>query len=156
MRPSDVRMHAEPSLSPILVAEDDPFDVLLLKNSLSVLGLANPVVTFDNGAELLRYLDPALAVRVQRGSPPGVLFLDLKLARVNGFEVIAAVRDQSVWSALKIVVLSGASDPADAQRAIWLGADEFVLKPIGPALLHDLVAPSDAAEPAVPATPARP
>lgn len=134
-------MSREQTPSPIVIAEDDPFDVLLLKNSLSALGIPNPVVVFDNGADLLTYLDPALAVRVQRASlPPQVLFLDLKMPIIDGFAVIASIRKHPVWAALRIIVVSGTIDPKDAERAFSLGADEFVLKPIDSVLLGQLLA----------------
>jgi CheY-like chemotaxis protein len=120
---------AQPSV--ILIAEDDPFDVLLLQNALSAAGLDNPVRVFENGAELLAYLDPAPALRLQREAPlPKILFLDLRMPLVDGFDVIAEIRRHARWASLRIVVVSGTPDPGDASRALELGADDFVLKPI--------------------------
>jgi CheY-like chemotaxis protein len=129
-------MNESPHAPRLLVAEDDPFDVMLFKNSLAALSVEWPVAVFPNGVELIEFLkvcvDPPVAER------PQVLFLDLGLPQVDGFGVIAWIRSQAHLAHLKIVVVSGACEPNEVRHAVSLGANEFLLKPAAPDTLAEI------------------
>lgn len=113
----------------ILVAEDDPFDLALLTNALSLLQVDNPVIAFGSGMALLRYLDPAPAARIGRPAPI-LLLLDLKMPGIDGFGVIAQIRRHGCFDRLPIVVVTGLESPREIEHALELGADECLLKPV--------------------------
>jgi putative two-component system response regulator len=130
----------EPSPA-VFVVEDDPFDLTLLQNALSMLGVDYPVIAFSDGAALIHYLDPAAAIRVAHAdTKPGIILLDLKMPGMDGFEVIEWLRG-GPWSAnIPIIVISGLTSPKDIARAIELGADDFLVKPVDPPTLDRILA----------------
>jgi len=73
-------------------------------------------------------------VDVAKYPDPCILVTDLKMPRMNGFELISWVRSEERWRALPIVVVSGSDQPQDRERALSLGANEYVVKDlvIGP------------------------
>ncbi len=129
MRMDEENRDASAQLGPILIAEDDPFDLTLLTNALSLLQVENPVVAFGSGMALLRYLDPAPAARLGRPTPV-VLLLDLKMPGIDGFAAIAEIRKHGCFDRLPIVVITGLESPREIDRALELGADECLLKPV--------------------------
>jgi CheY-like chemotaxis protein len=118
-------MNPSPEPGPLLIAEDDPFDLALLKNALSLLGIEHPILSFASGIELLRFLDPAPVARIARPNP-ALLLLDLKMPGIDGYGVIAAIRQNSRLARLPIVVITGLEAPEELNRALDLGADECV------------------------------
>jgi CheY-like chemotaxis protein len=120
----------EPSPA-VFVVEDDPFDLMLLQNTLSMAGVDNPVMTFSDGAALIHYLDPAPAIRVAHGdTKPGVILLDLKMPGMDGFAVIEWLRQQTWYADIPIIVISGLTSPQEIARAMELGADDYLVKPV--------------------------
>jgi CheY-like chemotaxis protein len=128
---------AIPSPSPIIIVEDDPFDVILLTNVLTSADIANPVIAFGNGAEAIDFL--RRVVNDAGSTVPAALVLDLHLPQVDGFGVIAWVRRQPILADLKVIVLAGTREPDEVQRAVALGANEFLLKPADPVTLRELL-----------------
>jgi CheY-like chemotaxis protein len=125
----------------LFVVEDDPFDLMLLQNALSMLGVENPVMAFSDGAAFIHYLDPAPAIRVAHGdTKPGVILLDLKMPGMDGFAVIEWVRQHTWYADIPIIVISGLTSPKDIARAIELGADDFLVKPVDPPTLDRILA----------------
>lgn len=133
-----------PSLSPsalpeILVAEDDPNDLELLKNALAGAAIRNPVVTFGNGMEAIEFLKRICVV--EAAAPRArLLLLDLHLPQIDGHSVIAWARKQPALSRLRIVVLSGSDDTREVKSAAALGADLLWHKPATSAALAAEVA----------------
>jgi two-component system, response regulator len=134
-----------PSLPPILVADDEAADVYLLRRSLVSAGVTNPIIGVADGEELLEFLTGATF----GGLVPAVLFLDIRMPRMGGFEALAAIRSHPSLSRLKVVMLTGSDLHADIDRARALGADAYLMKFPEPArlaaLLRELGALSDAA-----------
>jgi CheY-like chemotaxis protein len=134
----NVNADANHSPRPILIAEDDPFDLTLLKNTLSVLEISNPVLSFSDGADVIRYLDPAPAARVVHGLP-ALLLLDLKMQEMDGFAVIETLRQHACFAELPIVAITGLASPREIARALKLGANGYVFKPIDPVTLQRIM-----------------
>jgi CheY-like chemotaxis protein len=114
----------------ILVAEDREDDVLLIKRALMCMCMPHTVVTVEDGAEVISYLrgEDSYANRAEYPLPD-LLLLDLKMPRVDGFEVIEWVRGQPTLAALRILVLSSSNQMQDVNRAYQLGANSFLVKP---------------------------
>ncbi|MFB2580535.1 response regulator [Herbiconiux sp. P15] len=99
----------------LLIADDDPQILRALRITLGSQGYE--VVTAADGAE---------AIRVAAEQSPDLLMLDLGMPRLDGIEVIEAVRG---WSTVPILVVSGRSGSADKVDALDAGADDYVTKP---------------------------
>lgn len=99
----------------VLVADDDPQIVRALRLTLQSVGYE--VVTAADGAE---------AIRLTTSEHPDILMLDLGMPRLDGVEVIEAVRG---WSDVPILVVSGRTGSADKVEALDAGADDYVTKP---------------------------
>ncbi len=124
----------------VLVAEDELGDVLLLKRAFAVAGVGAPVYFARDGQEVVDYLEgkPPFENPVQFPLP-NLLLLDLKLPRINGFDVLAWIRAQPSVRRLLVVVLSSSDAPEDIDRAYALGANSYLIKPCEPAALVQMV-----------------
>jgi CheY-like chemotaxis protein len=117
------------ALPPILVADDDEDDRFFTIRLLRKIGLAHPILPFDDGIGVVDYLSEIwTGPRAARANQPRLLFLDLKMPGLGGFAFLEWVRDQRVQNDLNIVVLSGSDEPEDMARAKALGAKRYLVK----------------------------
>jgi CheY-like chemotaxis protein len=125
---------------PILVVEDDPNDVVLLRRAFQKSKLLNPVTFLPDGQLARDYLagDGAYADRSQHPIPV-LLLLDLKLPRMSGLELLSWLRDQPVLNRLLVVVLTSSRESSDLDRAYELGANSYLVKPVAFEALLELV-----------------
>lgn len=115
----------------ILVAEDDEDYVLLIKQVFQKAHIPNPVQVVWNGEEAISYLKGEGKYSNRDEYPlPDIFLLDLKMPRVNGFEVLKWVRAQPTLSTLRILVLTSSDEIRDVNEAYQLGANSFLVKPM--------------------------
>jgi CheY-like chemotaxis protein len=114
----------------ILVADDDQNDVFFLRRAFQKSGLDHSVMHVSDGQEAIDYLrgDANFGDR-SRFPLPSLLLLDLKMPKVDGFDVLAWLKGHEVLKTLPVVVLSSSSREDDIQRARSLGADDYRVKP---------------------------
>ena len=118
---------------PILVADDDADDAEEILLVLQNAGLTNPVAIVADGEEAVDYLKGEGQFADREKFPlPSILFLDLRMPRRTGLEVLEWLTLQPQLTNMLIVVLSGYDNPADVSRAYQLGAHTFLTKPIKP------------------------
>ncbi|WP_462378893.1 response regulator [Pseudomonas sp. Marseille-QA0892] len=117
-------------LKPILLVEDNPRDLELTLVALERSQLANDVIVLRDGAEALDYLFQRGAYESRAEGNPAVLLLDLKLPKVDGLEVLKAVRESSELRSIPIVMLTSSREEPDLQRAYELGVNAYVVKPV--------------------------
>jgi CheY-like chemotaxis protein len=117
-------------LKPILLVEDNPRDLELTLVALERSQLANDVVVLRDGAEALDYLFLRGAYRDRVEGNPAVLLLDLKLPKVDGLEVLKAVRESPELRSIPTVMLTSSREEPDLQRAYELGVNAYVVKPV--------------------------
>lgn len=120
-------MTALRALRPIAIADDDPNDVFILRRLMSKAGVPNPLRVFPDGESLVAHLRTC-ADRKNDVFPPRLVFLDIKMPRLDGFEVLRWIRSQSAWQTLPVVILSGSDEPRDLKRARELGASRYLIK----------------------------
>src|SRR5947209_17519759 len=115
----------------ILLAEDNPDHVEIFCQALRHAGVAYKVQVAGNGEEVILYLKGIGKYADRKTYPlPKILLLDLKMAGIDGFDVIAWVRHQDTgMHELPIVVLTTSSYGPDVTRAYQLGANSFLVKP---------------------------
>lgn len=116
----------------ILLAEDSHEDEKLFKRVMRASGLGNPLMIVRNGVEAIAYLAGEGPFAERDLYPvPGILFLDLKMPQVTGFEVLEWLRGEpGLKQKLLVIVLSNFGDTQAVTRAYRLGADSFLSKPI--------------------------
>jgi two-component system response regulator len=116
---------------PILLVEDNPDDVALTLRAFRRQRIVNEVIVARDGVEALDYLFArgAHAGRDPRALP-AVMLLDLKLPRLDGLEVLKAVRSDSATRLLRIVVLTSSNEDQDILQSYDLGANSYIRKPV--------------------------
>jgi CheY-like chemotaxis protein len=120
-----------PEETVILLVEDEEDDVLLIKNAFSQAKIPNPLHVVWNGQEAIAYLMGAGAYANREEYPlPDLMLLDLKMPRVNGFEVLEWLKQQPGLAALRVLVLTSSENLHDVNRAYQLGANSFLVKPL--------------------------
>jgi CheY-like chemotaxis protein len=119
-------------LDVILLAEDEPDDALQTQNTLRSAGVLNPVVLVADGDEAIEYLKGEGRFSDRQKFPfPGILLLDLKMPRVDGFRVLSWLNFLAVDEKPLVIVLSGHTDVHYIQRAYdEFGAHSFLIKPL--------------------------
>jgi CheY-like chemotaxis protein len=114
----------------VLVAEDNPNDVLLLKYSVARAGIESQITFVRDGEEVLDYLKGEGEFSDRKAHPyPELLLLDLKMPRLDGFDVLAWIRQQPTFKRLLIVVLTSSTQEKDINRAYDLGVNSYLVKP---------------------------
>jgi two-component system response regulator len=115
----------------IMLVEDNPMDEELTLRALKKANILNPVVVARDGVEALDYL---LARGAHANGPPPplpeVILLDLKLPKVDGLEVLRALRAHDATKLLPVVILTSSNEEQDIIRGYSLGANSFVRKPV--------------------------
>jgi CheY-like chemotaxis protein len=115
----------------ILLAEDREDDVLLIRSSLISAGIPYPVHAVKDGEEAIAYLKGEGRYSNRDEYPlPDLLLLDLKMPRIDGFEVLEWIREQPSLRRLRVVVLTSSEQIRDVNRAYELGANSFLVKPV--------------------------
>lgn len=115
----------------ILHVEDDPNDVLLVQYACRRIASRPRVETVANGEEAIAYLkgqDP-FSDR-QRHPLPQLVLLDLKMPRVNGFEVLQWIRQHEQLRRTPVIVLTSSNHGTDVRRAYDAGANSYLVKPV--------------------------
>ncbi len=123
-------------LKRILLVEDDPKDVELTLTGLAEYNLANEVVVVGDGEEALDYLYRRGKYQTRHNGNPAVMLLDLKLPKLNGFEVLQQVRSDENLKMIPVVVLTSSNEERDLVRSYKLGVNAYVTKPVD---FHDFV-----------------
>jgi CheY-like chemotaxis protein len=119
-------MHKE-----ILLVEDNPDDVELTRIAFTQAKIANKLVVARDGAEALDYLF-ARGAHADRDPThlPSIVLLDLNLPKVDGREVLQAIRGNELTRSLPVVVLTTSVEPFDVEASYALGVNSYIQKPV--------------------------
>ena len=116
----------------VLVADDDPDDVLLLSRAFLTAGLPHRIVHVRNGPEAIRYLSGEQNYVDRFRYPlPRLLVLDLHTSQDQGIGLLEWLEHQSAFGKLPVVIISASDNPLDRQKAVALGVDAYRVKPAG-------------------------
>ena len=122
-----------PVAKTVLLIEDSADDSFFFERALRRAGLSHSVITISTGAEALLYLAGADRYADRAQYPlPALMFIDLHLPDMNGFDLLEQVRRDFSRQQLLLVVLTGAQELSAIRRAYALGADSFIVKPPRP------------------------
>jgi CheY-like chemotaxis protein len=117
-------------LGTILLADDNQYDVELTLAALGESNLANPIVIVDDGAETLDFLYRRGKYATRAAGNPIVLLLDIKMPKVDGLEVLAAVKSDPDLKTIPVVMLTSSAEEPDLRESYRLGANAYVVKPV--------------------------
>jgi len=120
-----------PQLRPILLVEDNLNDVELTLAALKQNHLANDVVVARHGGEALDYLYRRGQYHERSPGHPMVVFLDLKMPKVDGLEVLRTMKGDEALRVIPVVMLTSSREEADLVRSYQLGVNAYVVKPVG-------------------------
>jgi two-component system response regulator len=122
---------ASPPPTDILLIEDNPLEVELTLRPLRELDADSRVEVARDGEEALDFLFGRGSFSHRSSAPlPRLILLDLKLPKVDGFEVLRAIRANSRTSMAPVVVLTSSDDPRELAQCYQLGANSCVQKPV--------------------------
>ena len=113
-------------LRPIILIEDNPMDADLAMRAFRKCGLVNPVEILRDGQEALDWI----ACLDKDKKAPAVIFLDLKLPKVDGLEVLQALRSTAICKITPVVVLTTSTKEEDVRAAYEGGANSYIVKPV--------------------------
>ena len=118
----------------ILLAEDDPNDVLLFRRAFQRAGFPNRLVVLNDGEDAQRYLKGEGEYGNRTTYPlPVLLLLDLSMPRLGGVELLQWVRTQPDLQHLPVIILTSSTFAPDLAQAYQSGANSFMSKPGDPA-----------------------
>lgn len=117
-------------IKPILLAEDDERDLELTLLALGSSELANEVIVVRDGAAVLDYLHLRGDWSDRAPGNPAVILLDLKMPKVDGLEVLEAMRRSKGLSIVPVVMLTSSQEESDVLRSYQLGVNAYVVKPV--------------------------
>src|SRR3954449_12084194 len=118
-------------LKPIVLVEDNPKDLELTLVALGKTHLANEVIVLRDGAEALEYLTCAGAYRDRLKGNPAVVLLDLKLPKIDGLQVLEAIKGNPDLQSIPVVMLTSSREERDLLQSYKLGVNAYVVKPVG-------------------------
>jgi two-component system response regulator len=115
----------------ILLIEDNPDDEALTVRALKKNNLLNELKVLRDGAEALDFLFCRGAYQDRDPDDhPQLILLDLKLPKIDGLEVLRAIRDDKVLRLLPVVVLTTSNEEKDIVTSYELGANSYIRKPV--------------------------
>lgn len=118
-------------LAPILIVEDEEDHARLINRSLSESGnLANELIHVENGEEAINFLRKKEKYRDDPSALPILILLDVKMPMMNGFEVLEELKKDDLLSAIPVVMLTTTSTSEDINKALSLGANDYIIKPV--------------------------
>ncbi len=114
----------------ILLAEDDPNDVELTLSVLRKNHLVNDIAVVRDGAQALDYLFRRGEYADRDPAPPAFVLLDLKMPKVDGLEVLRAIKSDESLQSIPVIILTSSQEEQDLVRSYELGVNAYVVKPV--------------------------
>jgi CheY-like chemotaxis protein len=115
----------------ILLAEDSEDDVILVRRALARANVLNPLFIVRDGEAAIAYLDGVGKYSNREEYPlPDIMLLDIKMPKIDGYEVLREIRRRPTLKSLRIIVLTSSEEMSDVNKAYELGANSFLVKPL--------------------------
>lgn len=122
----------DPTKIEVVFVEDNPRDAEMTLRALHKRNLANQVIVLKDGQEALDWVFGAGAyVGRDPRDHPKIMLLDLKLPKVDGLEVLRALRNDERTRLMPVVVITSSREERDVIESYKLGANSYVVKPVG-------------------------
>lgn len=115
----------------ILLVEDNPDDVELTRLAFEEANVANHLIVVRDGAEALDYIFARGRYASRDASAlPSIVLLDLNLPKLDGREVLQAIRADPATRDLPVIVLTTSAEPFDVEASYALGVNSYIQKPV--------------------------
>ncbi len=114
----------------ILLAEDDAGHTALIKRNLKRAGLANQMLHFEDGQEILNFLFKTDGGPQRESGTGYLLLLDIRMPKVDGVEVLRQIKQDPELRKLPVIMLTTTDDPREIERCHHLGCSNYIAKPI--------------------------
>lgn len=114
----------------IIIVDDDPAHIALVKRNLSKCGLAKNITTFNSGQQVLDFVYNKGEFAEQ--SPPQqiLILLDINMPGINGIEVLKTLKNQVASQHIPVIMLTTSDDPAEIDTCFQLGCNAYLVKPV--------------------------
>ena len=123
----------------LLHVEDDPNDVLLLQRAFRKANAQLTIHSVSDGDKAVAYLSGSDEFGDREKYPlPNMVLLDLKMPRKSGLEVLAWIRAEQKLHRLVVIIFTSSKHDEDVNKAYDLGANSYLVKPVGFDMLVDL------------------
>jgi CheY-like chemotaxis protein len=123
----------------ILMVEDNPMDAELTIRALKNGGLANKLLWVKDGQQALDFLFRQGEFAEREDTVPRIVLLDLKMPRVDGIEVLRAIRADARTKPIPVVIMTSSQEEQDVVRSYELGVNSYVVKPVDFNAMAELV-----------------
>lgn len=114
----------------ILLVEDNPLDAEMTMRALTDGGLANRLLWVKDGEQALDYLFRRGNYVERDDTVPRLVLLDLKMPRVDGIEVLKAIKANERTRRIPVVVMTSSQEERDVAQSYELGVNSYVVKPV--------------------------
>jgi CheY-like chemotaxis protein len=114
----------------ILLVEDNPLDAEMTMRALTAGGLANRLLWVKDGEQALDYLFRRGDYVEREDTVPRLVLLDLKMPRVDGIEVLKAIKANEQTRRIPVVVMTSSQEERDVAQSYELGVNSYVVKPV--------------------------
>ena len=114
----------------ILLVEDNHSDAFLFKRVLRRESISKNVHTACDGVEAINFLFDKNSGKYIKQNKPKVIFLDLKLPKLNGLEVLEIIKNNQDTKDIPVVILTSSSEDSDINKAYELGVNSYLVKPV--------------------------
>lgn len=113
----------------IVMADDDPDDLLLTEDALREADIASTFRTVADGEDLIAYLLRTDGYTERNAPRPDLILLDINMPKMNGHEVLLRLQAEEALREIPVVIVTTSSDPEDVRLAYRSGARSYVQKP---------------------------
>jgi CheY-like chemotaxis protein len=119
----------------VLVVDDDPGDVLMIREALEASPRRHRIEVAQDGEQAMGVLRHG----VEQGSLPDVILLDLNMPRLSGMQLLKMIKGDERWRRIPVVVLTTSRAPKDIRASYDLHANAYVTKPLSLQDFTDIV-----------------
>ena len=124
----------------VLQVDDDPSDTLLMQQACRRADVSFQLKSVGDGQTAIAYLAGTGSFANREENPlPALVLLDLKMPRMTGFDVLKWMRSHKAFKTLPVVVFTASNQEEDIRRAYEMGANSYLVKPVGIHTLIDMV-----------------
>ncbi len=113
---------------PILLVEDNPDDIMITKRAFAKGRILNKLFVAENGEEAIEFLRKR--GKYKDAPTPTLVLLDLKMPKMNGFDVLEQIKGDKELKSIPIVVLTSSERDKDIEKAYKLGCNSYIVKPV--------------------------
>lgn len=110
----------------IWLVEDNPMDSALALRAFEQQQIRSTIRVFSNGAQVQQ----TLASRQNHDPLPDLILLDLKLPKIDGFQILEHLRQHPDLKLVPVIILSSSAEERDIRQAYELGANSYLVKPV--------------------------